>query len=234
MIGSGAWPPACGPVPWLVFAHSCQPVWPSRHRTSGFRWLWRPRQGRRQPPASKQLWLAEPTAEEPSGPSVIESVTEFQQEFQKLLDSLEGVKAVVVFVDDLDRCLDETIIFVFEAIRLFLQVASTAFVLAANREIVQAAINRRYPASREGDPALGKDYLEKIIQIEVNVPPLTEAEAETYLNLLFAERRLDEAGMNSIRAAVDLRRRQGQFAVAMNYGIAKDALEADGGTVSPN
>lgn len=177
---------------------------------------------------------SQPTAEEPSGPSVIESVTEFQQEFQKLLDSLEGVKAVVVFVDDLDRCLDETIIFVFEAIRLFLQVASTAFVLAANREIVQAAINRRYPASREGDPALGKDYLEKIIQIEVNVPLLTEAEAETYLNLLFAERRLDEAGMNSIRAAVDLRRRQGQFAVAMNYGIAKDALEADGGTVSPN
>jgi KAP family P-loop domain len=176
---------------------------------------------------------SQPTAEEPSGPSVIESVTEFQQEFQKLLDSLEGVKAVVVFVDDLDRCLDETIIFVFEAIRLFLQVASTAFVLAANREIVQAAINRRYPASREGDPALGKDYLEKIIQIEVNVPLLTEAEAETYLNLLFAERRLDEAGMNSIRAAVDLRRRQGQFAVAMNYGIAKDALEADGGTVSP-
>jgi hypothetical protein len=39
--------------------------------------------------------------------------------------------------------------------------------------------------------------------------------------------------MNSIRAAVNLRRRQGQFAVAMNYGIAKDALEADGGTVSP-
>ena len=173
---------------------------------------------------------SQPEAQEPTGPSVIESVTEFQHEFKKLLDSLDGVKAVVVFVDDLDRCLDETIIFVFEAIRLFLQVAWTAFVLAANREIVQAAINRRYPASREGDPALGKDYLEKIIQIEVNVPPLTEAEAETYLNLLFAERRLDEAGMNSIRAAVDLRRRQGQFAVAMNYGIAKDAL---GGTVSP-
>ena len=176
---------------------------------------------------------SQPEAEEPSGPTVIESVTEFQQEFKKLLDSLDGVKAVVVFVDDLDRCLDETVIFVFEAIRLFLQVASTAFVLAANREIVQAAINRRYPASREGDPALGKDYLEKIIQIEVNVPPLTEAEAETYLNLLFAERRLDDAGMNSVRAAVDLRRRQGQFAVAMNYGIAKDALDAVGGTIGP-
>src|SRR6202034_2349710 len=120
--------------------------------------------------------------------------------FQKLLDSLEGVKTVVVFVDDLDRCLDETIIFVFEAIRLFLQVSSTAFVLAANRDIVQAAINRRYPAANEGDPALGKDYLEKIVQVEVTVPPLSEPEAETYLNLLFAQLRLNAADFERLRA----------------------------------
>jgi hypothetical protein len=48
--------------------------------------------------------------------------------------------------DDLDRCLDDTVIDVFEAIRLFLQVSSTAFVIAANRAIVQAAVERRYPA----------------------------------------------------------------------------------------
>src|SRR6266568_1776593 len=60
------------------------------------------------------------------------------------------------------------------------------------------------------------------------------AEAETYLNLLFAQLRLDDTGMAKIREAVAVRRRQGQFAVAMNYGIAKNAhgsvnanLEAD-------
>ena len=165
---------------------------------------------------------------EPTGPTVFESVSDFRKEFKELVDSLEDVKAVVVLIDDLDRCLDDTVIYVFEAIRLFLQVSSTAFVLAANRSIVQAAIDRRYPAAHEGDPALGKDYLEKIIQIEITVPPLSEAEAETYLNLLFAELRLDDEQMTKIREAVTLRRRQGQFAVAMNYGIAKDAL----GTVS--
>ncbi len=148
--------------------------------------------------------------------------------FKQLLDSLEDVKAVVVFIDDLDRCLDETVIYVFEAIRLFLQVSSTAFVLAANRSIVQAAIDRRYPAAREGDAPLGKDYLEKIIQVEITVPPLSEAESETYLNLLFADLRLDDAQMTKIRETVARQRRQGQFAVAMNYGIAKDALGAVG------
>ena len=136
---------------------------------------------------------------------------------------------MVVFIDDLDRCLDDTVIYVFEAIRLFLQVASTAFVLAANRDIVQAAIERRYPAAHEGDPALGQDYLEKIIQVEITVPPLSEAEAETYLNLLFAELRLDKAEMDKIRAAATRRRIDGQFAVAMNYGIAKDTL----GSITP-
>ena len=91
-------------------------------------------------------------------PSTIESVTDFRNEFGRLLDDLKQVqrrgqaalKAVVVFIDDLDRCMDDTIIYVFEAIRLFLQVSSTAFVLAANRDIVQAAIDRRYPAAKEG------------------------------------------------------------------------------------
>jgi len=159
-----------------------------------------------------------------TGPSIIESVAEFREEFKKLLDLLTDVTAVVVFIDDLDRCLDDTVVFVFEAIRLFLQVASTAFVLAANRDIVQAAIDRRYPAAHEGDPALGKDYLEKIVQVEITVPPLSEPEAETYLNLLFAELRLNDTEMEQLRQAAHDRRVDGQFSVAMNYGIARDTL----------
>jgi len=117
------------------------------------------------------------------------------------------------------------VIDVFEAIRLFLQVSSTAFVIAANRAIVQAAVERRYPARIDGDPPLGKDYLEKILQIEVTVPPLAEPEAETYLNLLFAELRLDDASMQAVRAEAVNRRKQNQLSVAMNYGIAKGVLE---------
>jgi hypothetical protein len=165
-------------------------------------------------------------ADQPQTPAVLQSVAEFRDEFEELVESLEGVEAVVVLIDDLDRCLDPTVIDVFEAIRLFLQVGSTAFVIAANREIVQAAIERRYPSAKEGDPALGKDYLEKIIQIEINVPPLAAAEAETYLNLLFADLRLDEPDMLKIREAAAERRKDGQFAVAMNYGIATEVLES--------
>jgi hypothetical protein len=156
---------------------------------------------------------------------VFESVSAFREEYESLIDGLPEVKAVVVLVDDLDRCLDDTIIDVFEAIRLFLQVSRTAFVIAANRAIVQAAVEHRFPAKTAGDPALGKDYLEKIVQIEIAIPPLAEPEAETYLNLLFADLRLDEGEMTKIRDEATRRRRQSQFSVAMNWGIAKGVLD---------
>jgi len=164
-------------------------------------------------------------SEKPKELPVFESVSDFRDEFEALLDGLPDIKATIVLIDDLDRCLDDTIIDVFEAIRLFLQVSRTAFVIAANRAIVQAAVERRYPAKVEGDPALGKDYLEKIIQIEINVPALAEPEAETYLNLLFAELRLDEDSCVRIRAEATKRRRDNQFSVAMNYGIANEVLQ---------
>jgi hypothetical protein len=167
--------------------------------------------------------------EEPGPPTVFESVADFRDEFERLVEGLPDVKAVIVLIDDLDRCLDDTIVDVFEVIRLFLQVSSTAFVIAANRDIVQAAVERRYPPAREGDASLGKDYLEKVVQIEITVPPLAEPEAETYLNLLFADLRLGEEEMAKVCEAANNHRRQGQFAVAMNYGIAKDVL----GEVSP-
>lgn len=177
--------------------------------------------------------IAQPHADPGSGgtfatTTLPDSVATFRDEFETLVDSLDDIKAVIVLIDDLDRCLDDTVVDIFEAIRLFLQVSATAFVIAAHREIVQAAIERRYPAPREGDASLGKDYLEKIVQVEVTVPPLSEPEAETYLNLLFADLRLDAEQMNKVRGAAQEHRRAGQFAVAMNYGIAQGVL----GTIS--
>lgn len=171
-----------------------------------------------------------PDHSEPPAPTAsdFESVSAFREEFEALLNGMDAVKAVIVLIDDLDRCLDDTVVDVFEAIRLFLQVSSTAFVIAANRDIVQAAVERRYPTSREGEISIGKDYLEKIIQVEITVPPLSEAEAETFLNLLFASLRLDAQQMSQILEAAAARRREGQFGVAMNYGIARGVL----GTVS--
>lgn len=99
-------------------------------------------------------------------------------QFEDLIDSLgDNVQAVVVFIDDMDRCSTETIVETFEAMRLFLHAPKTAYVVGAHYDIVDAALDGRYPARREGDEALGRNYLEKMLQNSVAVPPLSEPEA---------------------------------------------------------
>lgn len=175
-----------------------------------------------------QLLKPAPTEdeEEAEAPDRLHSIAEFRNEFEALMNDLEDLQALVVFIDDLDRCLPDSIVDTFEAIRLFLHVPKTAYVIAADQRIVQAAIEARYPANRAGDETLGVDYLEKIIQISVNIPPLSEPEAETYINLLLAELYLDGEQLDRVRAAAHERRKNEQLTVAMNWGIVREVIDA--------
>lgn len=100
-------------------------------------------------------------------------------------DALEEMKIrLVVLIDDLDRCLPETTISTLEAIRLFLFLKNTAFVIAADDAMIKHAVRRHF----EGvDDALVISYFDKLIQIPIRVPPLGTQEVRAYLMLLFVE-----------------------------------------------
>ena len=51
---------------------------------------------------------------------------------------------LVVFVDDLDRCLPETAISTLEAMRLFLFLQNTAFVIAADESMIRFAVRAHF------------------------------------------------------------------------------------------
>ncbi|MFH0921060.1 MAG: P-loop NTPase fold protein, partial [Fibrobacterota bacterium] len=74
-------------------------------------------------------------------------VKSFRCRFKKMLDDCD-IDNLVVLIDDLDRCSPERIIDNLEAIKLFLNVEGTAFVIGADRRIIRHAINYRY--SKEG------------------------------------------------------------------------------------
>jgi hypothetical protein len=114
----------------------------------------------------------------------------FRVEFGKLMDELDDIERVVVLVDDLDRCLPKTVVATLEAVKLFLSVEKMAFVLAADRRTVSLAIATQYEPSPQA-AEMGRQYLEKIIQIPVRVPALGRGETEAYLALLMLERHLD-------------------------------------------
>jgi hypothetical protein len=160
-----------------------------------------------------------------------ESVASFHVDFEELVQALgEEFRAVVVFVDDMDRCSTETIVETFEAMRLFLHAPKTAYVVGANYQIVEAALDGRYPARREGDDDLGHNYLEKMLQNTVAVPPLSEPEVLTYINLLFCELRTSAEDFATLRNLTSANRAKNQLSVALNAGIAESAM----GELSPD
>ena len=78
----------------------------------------------------------------------------------KKIDPGEGV--LVIFIDDLDRCLPEKAVQVLEAVKLFLDKTGCIFVLGADAEVVRAAVESYYQNAKvTGQNAA--DYLEKII-----------------------------------------------------------------------
>ena len=122
-------------------------------------------------------------------------VREFREDFKKMLDRSK-IKKLVVIIDDLDRCTHERIIENLEAIKLFLNVEKTAFIIGADPRIVRHAIEHRYHRdyissrtdAEDANQRLITDYLEKLIQIPYNLPRLTDHEVETYMSLLYAKR----------------------------------------------
>lgn len=137
------------------------------------------------------------------------SIRDFHRDFEKLVQTLE-VKRLVVIVDDLDRCLPPSVIETLEAIRLFLAAPKTAFVIAADEALIREAVTHRFPepaAVRDDQSAVrpraavGARYLEKLIQVPIRVPPLSRSDLHGYLNLLFAEQR--ETDTNSFKALCD-------------------------------
>lgn len=126
--------------------------------------------------------------EEESAPDPITDMAQFRAEFASLLtsDAMSNISNVVVLVDDLDRCLPDTVVEVLETVRLFLSVPKMSFVLAADEERVAEAISTRYPdgGAAAGEESPARLYLHKIVQTSVPVPALSDFDAEAYLVLL--------------------------------------------------
>jgi predicted KAP-like P-loop ATPase len=141
-----------------------------------------------------------------------EAVTSPPKEIQALRDTFEetleelGV-TLVVLIDDLDRCLPETTISTLEAIRLFLFLKNTAFVIAADNDMIKHAVKRHFEGV--SDDLLVTNYFDKLIQVPIRVPPLGTQEVRAYMMLLFVENSaLDDTAKEKVRAGVCAQLRQ--------------------------
>ena len=116
-------------------------------------------------------------------------IAKFRLIFEKLIEETE-YKAIIVYIDDLDRCAPERIIDCLEAVKLFVNVKNTAFVIGADERIIEYAIKTHYPIEQEKEEISSpfSDYLEKLIQLPYKIPKLSDNEQETYITLLLCKK----------------------------------------------
>jgi len=119
---------------------------------------------------------------------VTRQIHAFRDEFRKLLNEA-GIEQLVIVVDDLDRCLPSVAVETLEALRLFLFVEGTVFIIAADEAMIEYAVRQHFPGLpySEGPAAFTRNYLEKLIQVPFRLPPMNVDEARSYISLLFIE-----------------------------------------------
>ncbi len=113
-------------------------------------------------------------------------IKNFRKTFEEVFEDCKGER-LVVFIDELDRCTPDTILDIFEAIRLFLHVPGTTFIIGADERLVSYAVKTKYKDIPGHDIDISKEYLEKLVQYPVKIPQLNESEVKQYITCLLLQ-----------------------------------------------
>jgi hypothetical protein len=110
-------------------------------------------------------------------------------------DDGQVVRRIVVFVDDLDRCLPERALEVLENMKLFFDLEGFVFVVGLDSEVVNRAVAAKFgseqgnlgdqttaTASPSPSPMLdGDQYVKKLFQVGYALPPIDPGEIDNLL-----------------------------------------------------
>ncbi|OGP57561.1 MAG: hypothetical protein A2V67_17515 [Deltaproteobacteria bacterium RBG_13_61_14] len=123
-------------------------------------------------------------------------LNEFESTLKKWLEDTlgkDGKKRMVVFVDDLDRCLPKVALEVLEAFKLYLSMPNLAFVFGLDRTVVDDFIKKHY-LEHGVKEIKAKKYLDKMFQVEINITPSEKQVNEYYEKQISELNKLTEEG----------------------------------------
>ena len=150
---------------------------------------------------------------------------------------------IMVFIDDLDRCLPEKAVELLESIKLFLDLEGYLFVIGVDKEVVKKGISYRYRFfEHEVDkhsthPTISpEDYLDKMIQLPLELPPIEPGKKRIYIESLMdhAEEFMEHADIieigvgenpRSLKRFINLLAFTARLAETIRKNILKDSVE---------
>ncbi len=163
----------------------------------------------------------------------------FAEDFQDVTEAL-GPRRMVLLIDDLDRCAPENVVKMLEAINFLVSSGKCFVVMAISRRVIEEYVSQQLGEAAdnlsplvvpvlEGQPApteeqarkarriaFARQYLEKLINVELPVPQLTQEHAA----------RLTEEHAREAYLPDDTRRRTFQRVGAILFGTLAFGLAA--------
>lgn len=120
-----------------------------------------------------------------------------------------GFERLVFFIDELDRCSPEQVMQILAAIRHFYHQDNCVFVIAADREVVELAIQQKSqqstPINKESPYySSASEYIDKVFQFQIALPPLRNRRLTRYARNLVADK---SSGLWHELAAIDVKTR---------------------------
>jgi len=114
----------------------------------------------------------------------------FYDEFQNFFDEIiadftkrETGGALVIFIDDLDRCLPSKVIGLLEAIKLFMDRPGCIFLIGTDPKMITSAIQAHYDTHGIKEMS-AEEYLDKIVQIHFTLPPPRSDDIKAFIRNL--------------------------------------------------
>jgi KAP family P-loop domain len=150
-------------------------------------------------PVVDALWQL--AASDPAVRNKLRGTIEDKMRAWACADSDQVERLLVVFVDDLDRCTPATVLEMFEAIKVYMDVFGIVFVVAYDERVVADALKSSPAFDHYDDDAAKQEYLEKIIQLVYRLPDPGDSESHALVESLIAQSATGDLFNDDERAA---------------------------------
>ena len=146
----------------------------------------------------------------------VAAFSELQAAFNDLADA--GLTRIVVFVDDLDRCLPANALDVLESMKLFFDLPGFIFVVGLDESVIGRAISTKLTATMASPPTaadgattvaapvldeqVGREYAKKIFQVPYTLPFVLPMQLEDLLESMYAEAEITGDQLADLRTRV--------------------------------
>jgi hypothetical protein len=141
---------------------------------------------------------------------------ELQSAFSELATA--GITRIIVFVDDLDRCLPSNALDVLESMKLFFDLPGFIFVVGLDEDVVERAVSAKFVTqvshpwqAEEADTAiasestgeqLSRDYIKKIFQVPYSLPVILPQQLDELLTAMYHQADLQNPQIEELDSRV--------------------------------